>query len=257
VHLILTAFPSDQAIGSQGIATAGSKLKQPSASRELLSSPHLYAFRLAPLHLCNSLRMYTPRFKYTPCVKTGPFYTMCVLCSACVSRVAADVMCRSGMLGLDPATRVLVTGGPYAEAKQVIKALTLRFLFPMPRLLLHTMRNVLLDVKPLQILSLLCAALPDWGLGLEHLVRTCIPSKGALLHCDTCDVLMAWACRALRVVRVCCLLSVMFFFVFQVQARIYTTQMDKFTGKAAAAPSRLPPFCFPLPWLTPTQATTA
>ena len=25
----------------------------------------------------------------------------------------------SGMIGLDPATRVLVTGGPYAEAKQV------------------------------------------------------------------------------------------------------------------------------------------
>jgi hypothetical protein len=27
----------------------------------------------------------------------------------------------SGMLGLDPATRVLVAGGPYAEAKQVRK----------------------------------------------------------------------------------------------------------------------------------------
>ncbi len=129
VHLILTSFPPAQAIGSKGIATAGSKLKQPSPSRELLSSPHLCAFFLPPLHKCNTLRMYTPRFKYTPCVKTGPFYTMCVHSSSSASRVACDAMPRSGMIGLDPATRALVTGGPYAEAKQVMKALPENFSF--------------------------------------------------------------------------------------------------------------------------------
>ena len=49
VHLILYSFPPAQAIGSKGIATAGSKLKQPSPSRELLSSPHLCAFFCPPI----------------------------------------------------------------------------------------------------------------------------------------------------------------------------------------------------------------
>jgi 2-iminobutanoate/2-iminopropanoate deaminase len=73
-------------------------------SRQILKSPKLYA----------------PKFRYSPCVKTGPWYTV------------------SGMVALDPASGQLVAGGPYAEARQ--------------------------------ILALLQAGVPDWGLTLEHLV---------------------------------------------------------------------------------------
>ncbi|MCW5624521.1 MAG: RidA family protein [Burkholderiales bacterium] len=65
-------------------------------------------------------KLYKPRFRYTPCVKTGPLYSV------------------SGVIGLDPATTQIVSGGPYAEAKQ--------------------------------ILTLIQAALPDWGLSFENLV---------------------------------------------------------------------------------------
>jgi 2-iminobutanoate/2-iminopropanoate deaminase len=73
-------------------------------SREILKSPRLYA----------------PKFRYSPCVKAGPFYMV------------------SGMIALDPASGQLVPGGVYGEARQ--------------------------------ILHLLQLGLPDWGLGLEHLV---------------------------------------------------------------------------------------
>jgi 2-iminobutanoate/2-iminopropanoate deaminase len=69
--------------------------------------------------ILKSSKLYTPKFRYSPCVKTGPWYTM------------------SGMVALDPATNQLVSTGTYGEARQ--------------------------------ILQLMQAALPDWGLGLEHI----------------------------------------------------------------------------------------
>lgn len=61
-----------------------------------------------------------PRFRYTPCIKSGPWYTV------------------SGMVALDPATGSLETGGVAAQTDR--------------------------------ILSNLVAAMPDYGVGLEHLV---------------------------------------------------------------------------------------
>ncbi|MBS0506309.1 MAG: RidA family protein [Proteobacteria bacterium] len=72
--------------------------------RELLQSPAIPA----------------PKFRYTPCVRSGPLYSV------------------SGMVGLDPATGALVAGGLVAEARQILQNLR--------------------------------AALPDYGVGLEHLV---------------------------------------------------------------------------------------
>ena len=69
--------------------------------------------------ILKSAKLYSPKFHYSPCVKTGPWYTL------------------SGMVGIDPAQNKLVLGGPYAEARQILR--------------------------------LLVAALPDWGLGLENL----------------------------------------------------------------------------------------
>jgi hypothetical protein len=193
----LFSTPPLQAIGSKGIATASSKLKQPASQRELLSSPHLYKSCAPPVHKCNTCHMYVPRFKYTPCVKTGPFYTMfapppppppLALCIHLCTTPASHTLGMSGMIGLDPATRVLVSGGPYAEAKQVSappipnaekcdnyvsypwicdakrwgSSLARRFcrccalrcpvIAPVPR-----------HPPPLTLLS-------DWGLSLEHLV---------------------------------------------------------------------------------------
>lgn len=61
-----------------------------------------------------------PRFRYTPCIKSGPWYTV------------------SGMVALDPATGSLETGSVAAQTDR--------------------------------ILSNLVAAMPDYGVGLEHLV---------------------------------------------------------------------------------------
>lgn len=69
--------------------------------------------------ILKSSSLYTPKFRYSTCVKTGPWYTL------------------SGLVALDPATSQLVSTGPCGEAKQ--------------------------------ILHLLQQALPEWGLGLEHL----------------------------------------------------------------------------------------
>lgn len=46
-----------------------------------------------------------PRFRYTPCVKSGPFYTI------------------AGMIALDPATGALAPGGPEGETRQILKNL--------------------------------------------------------------------------------------------------------------------------------------
>ena len=46
-----------------------------------------------------------PRFRYTPCVKSGPFYTV------------------AGMIALDPATGALAPGGPEGETRQILKNL--------------------------------------------------------------------------------------------------------------------------------------
>ena len=54
--------------------------------RELLSSPRIPA----------------PKFRYTPCVKTGPFYTV------------------SGMVALDVATGTLVSGGVAAQTRHIL-----------------------------------------------------------------------------------------------------------------------------------------
>lgn len=69
--------------------------------------------------ILKSANLYAPKFRYSPCVKTGPWYSV------------------SGIVGLDPAQSKLVLGGAYCEAKQILR--------------------------------LLVAALPDWGLGLEHM----------------------------------------------------------------------------------------
>lgn len=55
--------------------------------------------------LLRSSRLYAPKFRYTPCVKAGPHYSV------------------SGMIALDPATGRLVDGGPYAETRQILALL--------------------------------------------------------------------------------------------------------------------------------------
>lgn len=72
-----------------------------------------------PRQILKSPKLYTPKFRYSPCVKTGPWYSM------------------SGMVALDPATNQLVGTGAYVEARQ--------------------------------IMQLMVAALPDWGLTLENI----------------------------------------------------------------------------------------
>jgi 2-iminobutanoate/2-iminopropanoate deaminase len=72
-----------------------------------------------PRQILKSSKLYTPKFRYSPCVKTGPWYTM------------------SGMVALDPTTNQLVGTGTYVEARQ--------------------------------IMQLMVAALPDWGLTLENI----------------------------------------------------------------------------------------
>ena len=96
--------------------------------------------------------------------RTAVSATAYVLPASCLHwnpYITSDSLCMSGMIGLDPATRALVAGGPYAEAKQARPTSA-----PTPRAFLP----VFLTLK--QILTLLCAALPDWGLTLEHLVGT-------------------------------------------------------------------------------------
>jgi 2-iminobutanoate/2-iminopropanoate deaminase len=70
--------------------------------------------------LLTSSAIPAPRFRYTPCVKTGPFYTV------------------SGMVALDLATGALVSGGVAAETQRILQNLQ--------------------------------AAMPDYGVTLEHLV---------------------------------------------------------------------------------------
>ncbi|MBL7662651.1 RidA family protein [bacterium] len=55
--------------------------------------------------LLKSTKFYAPKFRYTPCVKTGPWYTL------------------SGMVAIDPTTEKLVSGGPYAETKHILSLL--------------------------------------------------------------------------------------------------------------------------------------
>jgi 2-iminobutanoate/2-iminopropanoate deaminase len=43
-----------------------------------------------------------PKFRYSPCVKAGPFYHM------------------AGMVALDPTTGKLVEGGPYEETRRIL-----------------------------------------------------------------------------------------------------------------------------------------
>ena len=62
-----------------------------------------------------------PKFRYTPCVRSGPLYSV------------------SGMVGLDPATGALVDGGLVTQTHQI----------------LHNLQ----------------AAMPDYGVGWEHLVN--------------------------------------------------------------------------------------
>jgi len=57
--------------------------------------------------LLRSDKLYTPRFRYTPCVRTGPFYAM------------------SGMIAFDRASGQLVSGGAYCETRQILKLLQL------------------------------------------------------------------------------------------------------------------------------------
>lgn len=47
-----------------------------------------------------------PRFRYSQCVKAGPFFHM------------------AGMIGSDPKTGQLASGGPYAETQQILANLT-------------------------------------------------------------------------------------------------------------------------------------
>lgn len=49
--------------------------------------------------------MYAPKFRYSPCVKVGPHYSV------------------SGMIALDPVTGRLVEGGPYAETRHILALL--------------------------------------------------------------------------------------------------------------------------------------
>lgn len=57
--------------------------------------------------LLRSDQLYKPRYRYTPCVRTGPFYFL------------------SGMIGFDPSTGLLVGGGTYCETRQILKLLQL------------------------------------------------------------------------------------------------------------------------------------
>ncbi|MBX9964218.1 MAG: RidA family protein [Burkholderiales bacterium] len=57
--------------------------------------------------LLRSDKLYKPRYRYTPCVKAGPFYFV------------------SGMIGFDPANGQLVGGGPFCETRQILKLLQL------------------------------------------------------------------------------------------------------------------------------------
>jgi 2-iminobutanoate/2-iminopropanoate deaminase len=50
----------------------------------------------------HSTNLVAPKFKYTPCVKTGPFYHF------------------SGMVGLDPKTGKMATGGVYGESATIL-----------------------------------------------------------------------------------------------------------------------------------------
>jgi len=50
----------------------------------------------------HSTKLVAPKFKYTPCVKTGPFYHF------------------SGMVGLDPKTGAMATGGVYGESAMIL-----------------------------------------------------------------------------------------------------------------------------------------
>ncbi len=70
--------------------------------------------------LLSSSAIPTPRFRYTPCVKTGPLYTV------------------SGMVALDPVSGSLVTGGIAEETRRILE-----------------------NIK---------AAMPDYGIGFEHMI---------------------------------------------------------------------------------------
>lgn len=50
----------------------------------------------------HSAKLAGPKFKYSPCVKTGPYFHF------------------SGMVALDPATGSMVSGGTYREAAQIL-----------------------------------------------------------------------------------------------------------------------------------------
>lgn len=50
----------------------------------------------------HSKKLVAPKFKYTPCVKTGPFYHF------------------SGMVALDPNTGVMALGGVYNESAVIL-----------------------------------------------------------------------------------------------------------------------------------------
>jgi 2-iminobutanoate/2-iminopropanoate deaminase len=52
--------------------------------------------------ILTSSNMPAPKFRYSPCVKTGPFYHM------------------AGMIGLDFKTGALVDGGVYYETKKIL-----------------------------------------------------------------------------------------------------------------------------------------
>jgi 2-iminobutanoate/2-iminopropanoate deaminase len=55
--------------------------------------------------ILKSPRLYAPKFRYSPCVRAGPWYTV------------------SGMVALDPATGQLVAGGPYQETRHILALL--------------------------------------------------------------------------------------------------------------------------------------
>lgn len=57
--------------------------------------------------ILKSANMYAPKFRYSTCVKTGPWYSM------------------AGLVGLDPTQNKLVLGGPYAESRQILKLLAM------------------------------------------------------------------------------------------------------------------------------------
>jgi 2-iminobutanoate/2-iminopropanoate deaminase len=55
--------------------------------------------------LLTSKAIPAPKFRYTPCVKTGPFYTV------------------SGMVALDLATGALISGGVTAQTRRILQNL--------------------------------------------------------------------------------------------------------------------------------------